>query len=136
MVTSKQMHRLATNPRDLIRFQTTGRLPQGVKPDSPLIRLLESIAPASRMLIQGVVVDGTLGYQGSRTFANAEQALRWIKPSAEVFGSFPAESWQIKAFTNELDLQALLNKATGHPEVVHRIGKAPERVSAAKRPRP
>jgi hypothetical protein len=107
MATSKQIHRLATNPTDMIRFQRTGRLPQGVVPASPLITLLESIPASDRGYITGVTVDPRLGYNGNRIFSNAAQALLWLRPSPEVFGSFPAESWRDKHFQRQLTLDDL-----------------------------
>lgn len=102
MVTSKQLHRLATHPAEMARFQMTGRVPRGVTPSSPLITLLERIGPRDLGRITGVTVDERLGYAGSRTFQFAAQALRWVKPDAEVFGSFAAESWRMKAFAKVL----------------------------------
>lgn len=116
MVTPKQLHRLATNPQDLMRFQATGKLPAGVRPDSPLIRLLESIAPVARLRVLGLKVGPALGYRGSRTFQNAEQALKWAKPSSEVFGSFPAESWRMRIFEVELNVQHLVENSASVPE--------------------
>lgn len=107
MATSRQIRRIATNPSDYIRFHTTGRLPEGVRPQSPLISLLEKISPRDRLQIVGLCVDHRIGYGGSRTFHNAEQALKWLKPSEEVFDSFPAESWRIKAFVGPLHLDDL-----------------------------
>ncbi|MFK4705856.1 hypothetical protein ABIC83_002695 [Roseateles asaccharophilus] len=128
MVSPKQLHRLATNPHDLMRFQATGKLPSGIKPDSPLIRLLESIEPALRLRILGLRVDASLGYQGSRIFANAEQALSWAKPSNEVFGSFPAEAWRIKMFTADISVVQLIANSASAPE---KLSASPKR-----RPRP
>lgn len=113
---SKQLQRLATNPTDYLRFMTTGKLPEGVRPTSPLISLLEGLGPRDLIHIHGVKVDERLGYLGSRTFHTAAQALLWIKPSPEVFGTFYAESWRIKAFAGPLTLDALAACCTQFPE--------------------
>lgn len=125
MATAKQLKRLAINPTDYIRFATTGKLPEGMRPSSPLISLLEGLGAANRMRIVGLVVDQRLGYSGSRRFANAEQAYRWIKPSDEVFGSFPAESWRIKRFDKQLTVADLAS-----------CGSVPEALMTAPRSRP
>ena len=116
MATSKQIRRLATNPTDFFRFQATGKLPEGLRPQSPLITLLEQIGPRDRVRIVGLVVDQRLGYGGSRTFHNAEQALRWLKPAEEVFDSFPAESWRVKTFQGPIFIESLLEAASRVPE--------------------
>lgn len=105
MATSRQLHRLATSPADMMRFQRTGQLPPGVQPASPLISLLEKVGGQHLVLIRGLVVDERLGYLGSRRFDTASQALRWLKPAAEVFGTFPAEGWRMKAFSKQLSLE-------------------------------
>jgi hypothetical protein len=112
---SKQIHRLATRPAEYAKYLATGRLPQGVRPASALISLLEQISLADRVRILGVVIDSSLGYAGSRQFFNAERALKWVKPDAEVFGSFPAQSWQDKRFLGPLYIDDLVAKAQSVP---------------------
>ena len=114
-ISPKAINRLIRRPHEFARFQATGQLPQGVRPQSPLIDALLKIPPADRVRIMGLRVDASLGYQGSRLFHNAEQALRWIRPDAEVFGSFPAESWRIKNFRGPLSLADLLRASASHP---------------------
>ncbi len=115
MATAKQLHLLATRPSAYARFVTTGRLPRGVRPQSPLIDLLRALAPRDRLSIRGVVVDARLGYQGRRQFHDAQQALNWLAPSDEVFGFFPAESWRIKQFQRALTLDDLVANCSGAP---------------------
>lgn len=112
MVTPKQMKRLATNPADYMRFVTTGKLPEGVRPQSPLIDLLNQLGARERQHIVGLTIDSRLGYEGRRTFHTAEQAMHWLAPSTEVFGTFPAESWRNKRFSKRLYLEDLLECAT------------------------
>ncbi|ABM96846.1 hypothetical protein Mpe_B0067 (plasmid) [Methylibium petroleiphilum PM1] len=112
------MRRLATNPHDLMRFQTTGQLPSGTKPAGPLVELLDAIGARDRISIRGVVVDARMGYQGSRTFATAQQAFLWVHPSSEVFGSFPADSWRIKTFDRRLTIEDLKECCNSMPESV------------------
>lgn len=114
MSNSAQLHRLATNPRDYMRWKVTGQLPKGDVPDSPLIDLLNSLSPKDRIALRGVTVNASLGYNGSRTFGSAEQALRWVAPSREVFGSFPAKSWQ-RRNTSKLTLNDLLDNTMSAP---------------------
>lgn len=120
MATSKQLHRLATSPADMMLFQATGRLPTGVKPASPLITLLEQIGARDLRRIVGLTVDERLGYAGSRTFHTAAQAMTWLKPAPEVFGSFPAESWRMKAYSRQLYLEDLKACCTELPDALLR----------------
>ena len=114
MATSAAIRRLATNPQAFVRWQTTGRLPRGEKPEGALIALLQAISPRDRIALRGVMVDRALGYNGSRQFGSAEQALRWAAPEAEVFGSFPAKSWQVRTVVR-LTLDDLLAKTASAP---------------------
>lgn len=97
-----------------MRWQATGRLPRGEKPEGALISLLQAISPRDRVALRGVTVDRALGYNGSRQFGSAEQALRWAAPEAEVFGSFPAKSWQVRTVVR-LTLDDLLAKTAQAP---------------------
>jgi len=96
----------------------TGRLPQGVRPQSPLIDLLRALTPRDLLAIHGLTVDPRLGYQGSRQFHNAAQALNWLAPSDEVFDSFPAESWRHKGFSKRLTLRDLQANCAQFPEAL------------------
>ncbi len=118
MTSSRQLHRLATNPRDYIRFVTTGRLPRVVRPESPLIDLLEKIGPRDRCRIVGVTIGPSLGYSGSRVFDTAEQALNWVRPRQEMLEGdpWPAESWRDKRFAGPLALATLLASASSYPQ--------------------
>lgn len=109
MATSAQLKRLLTRPSDYARFQMTGRLPRGTRPTGALVDLLKSINPRDRIAMVGFKVDARTGYTGSRQFHNAEQALRWICPSDEVFDSFPAESWRIKNFKPRLSIDEVID---------------------------
>ena len=106
---SKQARFLARNPKAMIRYQTTGRLPQSFRPTSPLIDLRESLTPRDRIEIKAIRLSPALGYQCSQTFANAEQLYRFIKPQAEMIEGepFPAESMRIKRFTKRLSIEDL-----------------------------
>lgn len=106
-ITSAMLRRLATRPSDLARYMATGALPRGIVPQSPLITLLKSITPRDRAQIHALVVSEALGYVGTRRFHNAAQALLWLAPSSEVFGSFPAETCRIRSFSKALSIQDL-----------------------------
>ncbi len=118
MTTSKQLHHIATNPRAHMRFMTTGRAPETVRPRSPLIDLLEKLSPRDRVAIVGLKVGPALGYTGSRQFASAESALRWMKPDHEMLKdrSWPAESWRDKRFAQAITLDQLIAHAARIPE--------------------
>lgn len=113
----KQMQRMMRRPVDLMRFQATGKLPAMFKPKSPLIDLLVAIGPRACAGIRNLVVDETLGYTGSRTFATAQNALNWIRPSEKMVEgeNFPADSWRDKRFNRTLYLDDLLGKCTQIP---------------------
>ncbi len=111
----KQIRELMRNPHAQMRFQTTGRLPEIVRPEGPLISVLKSMTPRERLGVTGLTVDGRLGYSGSRIFGSAEQALKWCCPSETILSntSWPAESWRLKTFALPLTVRTVLSCATG-----------------------
>lgn len=115
MPNSAAIRLLATNPRAFMRWQATGQLPHGEKPKGALISLLRSLTPRDRAGLRGVTVDRNLGYNGSRQFSSAEQALRWAAPSLEVFGSFPAKSWLVRS-VQRVTLDDLLANTAQAPQ--------------------
>lgn len=137
MATAQQLRRLATHPRDQLKHLATGKLPQGVQPKSPLIELLLRIRPADLARIEGVTVDERLGYRGSREFATAAQALRWARPSAEVFGTFPADAALIRARPPDVSLARLKECSRRFPEELLRrySGRGTEALSSGPAPR-
>lgn len=138
-MTSRQLKRLITHPAEMVRFQTTGKLPKGTKPDSPLLRLLWSLGQADLAHIRGLTIDLRLGYAGSRQFATAAQALRWLAPDGrnEVFGTYYAESWRDKQFQGPLHLEDLAACCSTFPSALferHQGLRKP--AGAPSRPRP
>lgn len=118
MVSSKQLRHMMRHPAALMKFQATGQAPRVMRPASPLIALLDAINPGDRVRIKGVRIDAGLGYEGSRDFHTAEQALRWVRPDAEMIEgtSWPAESWRNKRFRDQVYLEELLDRALSYPQ--------------------
>ena len=117
MVSSKQLRHLMRSPSAMMKFQATGQAPRVTRPASPLIDLLRAINPGDRVRIKGVRIDAGLGYEGSRQFHTAEQALRWVMPDTEMIEStsWPAESWRNKRFRDQLYLEELLDRTSSYP---------------------
>lgn len=97
-----QLKHLARSPKAMMDFQMRGKLPNAVRPDSPLIRYLESISPRERINITNIRLSPSLGYQSGAQFSNAQVMLNYLKPSAWVVGNYPAESYRIKAFSKQI----------------------------------
>lgn len=108
---------LAQRPLLAARYRATGKLPRVIRPRSPLIELLEQIAPQHRHAILGLNVGPSLGYAGRRNFYNAEHALRWLKPHDEMIDGepWPAESFRMRDFRGPLCLDDLVAAATKVP---------------------
>lgn len=120
----------------MMRFQATGRVPQGIRPSSPLITLLEKIGGQYLGRILGLTVNESLGYSGSRQFTTGSQALNWLKPSDEVFGTFPADSWQIKNFNKVLTLDDLKASCSIFPESLSNAFPSLRSIPRTTRPKP
>lgn len=110
-IDQRSLSLLMKRPSAMSRFLATGALPSVAKPSSPLITLLESLSPRERSRIVGLKVGPALGYNGSRQFHTAHQALSWLIPAN--LSTMPAsQSWQDRRFTRRLtigDLQACAN---------------------------
>lgn len=96
---STQIRHLMRSPKALVKFHSTGKLPNAVSPSSPLITYLESLSPRDRIKITNVRLSPKLGYQSNAQFASAQAMLNYLKPNAWIVGSWPAESCRIKGFT-------------------------------------
>ena len=114
---SKQFNALLKSPKAMIEYHTTGRLPRVPdEPKSPLITLLKSLTPRERLQIVGLTVGRDLGYEGSRTFANAAQALNWLVP-AGCSAHLVSESWRTKRFQQQLTIEDLAKHSSVPEEV-------------------
>lgn len=123
MVTSRQLRILATNPAAMMAFQIRGRLPQGIKPASPLLAALRRIAPMDRSRMLGFVIGVDLGYQCAQRFPSVAHAMHWLAPAEEVFGSFPAEACRLKAFSKALSFEDVASACQTVPDdVIRRYG--------------
>ncbi|MCP1674528.1 hypothetical protein J2T57_001630 [Natronocella acetinitrilica] len=113
---SRMMRHLARRPRDMMRYQATGKLPATTSPDSPLIRLLQAIPPRERYAIHAVRLSQRLGYRCSHTFPSAEALLRYLAPNTEMIEGepWPAEALRDKGFRGPVTLEMLRAHTTGH----------------------
>lgn len=118
MVNARVLHAIATRPHLYAQWQLTGRLPSLSAPRSPLVDILGKISPRDRAAMLGFTVSPSLGYNGSRQFPTAEQALRWIRPHSQMMAheSWPAESWRMKNFQRPLYIEDLLAACSCAPE--------------------
>lgn len=97
--------------------------------------MLEQIGARDLRRIVGLTIDERLGYAGSRTFHTAAQAMTWLKPAPEVFGSFPAESWRMKAHSQQLYLEDVKACCTELPEALLRAHPSLLRERSTRSPR-
>lgn len=93
-----EMKHLMRSSKAMIDYQVSGKLPNAVCPTSPLIIYLESINARERQRIMNVRLSPSLGYQSGAQFSNAQMMLNYLKPSAWVVGTWPAEACRIKSF--------------------------------------
>lgn len=116
MATQRQIQHMLRRPSLMLRFEMTGQLPRGIRPQSPLIDVIQKIAPRDRIRMRGFRIGPSLGYSGSRQFHTVAQGLLWIAPDAEVFDAFPAESWRIKTFSQRLTFDDIAHCCASVPE--------------------
>lgn len=99
---STQIKKIMRSPQHFMKFHMTGELPNVIEPKSPLITYLESIPPRDRLHLKNVRISPKLGYQSSARFQNAAQMLNYLKPSAHMDYTWPAESCRIKSFSKPI----------------------------------
>lgn len=115
-LSSAQVKWISKNHRAFLDYQLTGKVPRTYWPDSPLIRLLESISPRDRLRICGVRLSPALGYSHTVRFHTAQQLLAWLKPRELIEGEpCPAETCRIKSFSNTLTLDDLKAHSASWP---------------------
>ena len=112
----KQLRHLMSNPHALLKHQMTGRAPGLQRPDSPLIRLLESMTAYERLRYRGVRLSPELGYQCGLQFHNAAQLLKWLKPDDVMLecDTWPAEQYRNKRLVTPLTVDDLKRHCTQH----------------------
>ena len=137
-MSARLMSYLASHPSLAARYRATGKLPRTIRPRSPLIELLERIAPRDRFAMLGMTVDSTLGYKGQRTFNSAEAALRWVRPAVEMIEgeAWPAESWRMREFSGPLYLEDLLAVTSRVPHGIQERHPALLAPAGLRRPAP
>ena len=114
---STQMRLLIRSPRHMLEYQSTGRLPRVIEPESPLITLLERVGPRARQHISGITLSPALGYQHNRTFENAELLYRWLKPHQWMAPhGDEAGRFKLACFRKSLTLTDLLDAAHSYPK--------------------
>ena len=94
----QQIKLMMRKPHLMLDFQMTGRLPEMIKLDSPLIRYLESLERSERDKLRHIRLHPKLGYNTSFVFNNYYQLMNWLKPSEYIHVSCPSESYRIKNF--------------------------------------
>lgn len=99
---STQIRHLLKSPKAQMDFAIRRKLPNTVKPTSPLITYLEAIPPRKRIEIKNVRLSPKLGYLSGAQFPNAQALLSYLKPSGYMIGSWPAESARIKQFSRPI----------------------------------
>lgn len=119
MSQSKIMKRLATNPKAMMEFQARGKMPRLREAlETPLLRLLKSMAPRDRVRFQGVKLSPKLGYQSNAEFRDAEILFRWLGGHGQMgeWETLPSETVAIRSFNKPLTLQDLKAHCQSFPE--------------------
>lgn len=109
---------LARNPRLMMEYQATGKLPSPRlqrAERTPLLNLLASLSPSLRGAIIGVKLSPALGYDVGCTFSTAEHLYRYIGGYRN--GNRPeiGEYRMIRSFKGEVTLDMLLNASACPP---------------------
>lgn len=107
---NEQLRALMRSPKKMMDYQLRRKMPEVRKPNSPLIRYLESIPMRERIELKHVRLSPKLGYNTGTSFQNAEMMLKWLKPRNWMSTSWPAESYRIKSF-HEAITKELFNSA-------------------------
>ena len=99
---SAQIKALIRSPKAMMDYQLRGKMPEAIRPSSPLITYLEKFSARERIEKKNVRLSPKLGYHSGAVFSNAQTMLMYLKPSEYLVGSWPAESARIKSFTTTI----------------------------------
>jgi len=113
----RRIRELMRNPRAMMNFKATGKLP--LVPDrekpSPLVVLLLTLTPRDLLQIGPMTVCPELGYRCQNTYRNARLALNWLYPDHISDTSSPADARRDRVFEAQnpkLSLEDLARHAT------------------------
>ena len=98
---SKQIQHMLRNPRALMNFQLSGRLPIVRKPQpTPLWLCLSRMTPRERLNLRNITLSPALGYNCRIPFRNAEQLWQYLGGQDDIVGEtrLPSESRIIRSF--------------------------------------
>ncbi|KZX58055.1 hypothetical protein A3709_20805 [Halioglobus sp. HI00S01] len=113
----KMSRYLARNPRALMQYQATRRLPRLADPKSPLIDLLAQISAADRTRVIGVRVGPDLGYRSGAQFQTAAQLWNWLKPHGD-HESVASESHQDRRFQGPVTFEVFWEHCSHVPDYI------------------
>lgn len=114
-----QQRYLIRNPKAMMLYRYTGKLPNIDYSKGPLIETLRRIPPSMRCQIKGVRINETLGYVGERRFHTLEQAFQWLMPSCPSPNNI-SESWRIKRFTRAMTIDTIFSQCSNVPDWVRK----------------
>lgn len=117
-MSQRAIQAMMRNPRHLMKFQTTGRLPsERPTPATPLRDLIEKIPPRMRLRFVGVKLHPSLGFNSSSQFNNLEQLYTWLGGGKTLIGSktMPYMSWQNRGFRKKLTIADLIEHCAKVP---------------------
>jgi len=94
----EQIKHMMRNGKAHMDFLIRRKMPDAIKPASPLITYLESKSPLERSRMVNVKLGSSLGYESGAAFDSGASMLRYLKPKVWVVGSWPARSCQNLSF--------------------------------------
>ncbi|EGQ7973644.1 hypothetical protein I7Z51_002569 [Vibrio parahaemolyticus] len=120
------MNAMLRNPKQLIKYQMTGRLPRvSDAPATPLRDLISNIPPRLRLEFKGIRLSASLGFNSGAQFHNLEQLYSWLGADQKLIGSatMPYMSWRIAAFNKPLTLAELIPHCSTVPceEIINKF---------------
>lgn len=122
MSEQRKIRELMRNPKAMMTFQASGRLPSLPERDrpSPLVLLLLSRTPRELLQIGPITVGPDLGYRCRNIFRNAQQALNWLYPDHINGSGSPADSRRDRGFESRNPKISLddLAKHAGVPDYI------------------
>ena len=117
---NRAIQAMMRDPRALMRFHQTGRLPSSKPaPTTPLRELIELIPPRLRSRFKGVSLHPKLGFESSMTFRNLSQLYTWLGGNQTIVGneSMPYMHWRNRAFHKRLTIADLVVHCASSPAI-------------------
>ena len=108
------------NPKAMMDFQLTGRLPRTKDaPTTPLREAIEKIPPRLRTQFVGIKLNPSLGFHSGAQFNDLSQLYTWLGGGKTLAGSqtMPYMGWVNRGFNKKITITDIVSNCSKAPSM-------------------